>query len=157
MKPSTLLARATLLVVIAGRASAASMETTVTPANIQEQTYPALAVAVSDAKGLKRFEVTVKGKAGDEARFLQDAILTVSKGGRTLTTCPVARVERKGDVVFSFEVSADHLDGSSFQLAYIAHVKVTDDGGKERWQGMPSGHFLTFPLEKFAKAKKGNQ
>jgi hypothetical protein len=156
MKPSTVLAAAILLVVVAGRASAASRETTVTPANIQEQTYPALAVAVSDADGLKRFEVAVKGKAGDEARFLQDAILTVRKGGRTVATCPVARGERKGDVVFSFEVSADHLDGSTFQLAYIAHIKVTDDTGKERWQGMPSGHFLTFPLEKFARAAKGN-
>jgi hypothetical protein len=154
MKTSALLA-GFLLLVLASQASAFSTHTTVTPANIAEQTYPALAVVVNDADGLKRFEVVVKGKAGDEARFLQDAILTLVKDGRKVTTCPVARVERKGDVVFSFEVSPDHLDGSTFKLAYIAHVKMKDEQGRERWQGMPSGNFMTFPLQEFAKAAKG--
>jgi hypothetical protein len=154
MKKSTLLA-VCLLVVVARQASALSMHTTVTPANIEAQTYPALAVAVNDADGLKRFEVLLKGKAGDEARFLQDAILTLVKDGRKVATCPVARVERKGDVVFSFEVSPDHLDGSTFKLAYIAHVKVKDEQGQERWQGMPSGNFMTFPLQEFARVVKG--
>jgi hypothetical protein len=156
MKPSALLAAVALLAV-AGQVSAASMDTTVTPANVKEQTYPALAVTVKDSNGLKRFEVVVKGKAGEEARFLQDATLTLEKGGRTIATCPVARTERKGDVVFSFGVSADHLDGSSFKVAYISHVKVKDKRGRERWMGMPSGKFLTFPLEAFAKAGKGKQ
>jgi hypothetical protein len=154
MKTLTLHA-AFLIAVVAGRVSAASMHTTVTPANIKEQTCPALAVAVADAGGLKRFEVLVKGKAGDEARFLQDATLTIVKAGRTVATCPVARVERKGDVVFAFEVSTDHLDGSTFKLAYISHIKVKDKQGRERWQGMPSGNFMTFPLKEFAKAAKG--
>jgi hypothetical protein len=151
MKISTLLA-ALLLVAVAGRASATSVDITVTPANIKDQTNPGLSVNVSDANGLKRFEVVVKGKAGDEPRFLQDAILTVKKDGRTVATCPVARTERKGDVVFSFEVSSDHLDGSTFKVAYIAHIKVKDKQGRERWQGMPSGNFMTFPLKEFAKA-----
>jgi hypothetical protein len=60
------------------------MHTTVTPANIKEQTFPVLAMNVSDANGVKRFEVVVKGKAGEEARFLQDAILTVKK----VAVCP---------------------------------------------------------------------
>jgi hypothetical protein len=154
MKPSPLLAATALLAVLAGHATAKSMHTTVIPANIKEQTYPALAVTVSDSAGLKHFEIVVKGKAGEEARFLQAAVLTVKKNGRTLATCPVARVERKGDVVFSFEVSPAHLAGSTFKLAYIAHVKVKDERGREKWQGMPSGHFMTFPLDEFAKAAR---
>jgi hypothetical protein len=154
MKTSPLLATAALLAVVTGHAPAASMHTTVTPANIKEQTYPALAMTVNDADGLKRFEIVVKGKAGEEARFLQDAALTVKKDGRTVATCPVARVERKGDVVFSFAVSPDHLDGSTFKLAYIAHVKVKDREGRERWQGMPSGNFMTFSLKDFARQGK---
>jgi hypothetical protein len=152
MKTATFLA-SFLLVVLVGPISAASMHTTVTPANIKEQTYPALAMTVTDADGLKQFEVVVKGKAGEEARFLQDAVLTVKKNGRTVSTCPVARVERKADVVFSFAVSPDHLDDSTFKLAYISHIKVKDKDGKERWQGMPSGNFMTFPLKEFARPK----
>jgi hypothetical protein len=156
MKAFHLLAAA-LLAVLAGRAAAVSIDTTVTPGNIKEQTYPALAVSVSDAGGLKRFEVVVKGKAGEEARFLQDATLTLKKGGRTVVSCPVARAERKGDVVFSFDVSADHLDGSTFKVTYIAHSKVKDERGGEKWVGHPSGNFLTFPLADFARRGKGGR
>jgi hypothetical protein len=139
---------------LAGPAFAVSIHTTVTPANIKKQTSPPLAVSVSEADRLKQFEVVVKGKAGEEARFLQDAILTVVKGGRTIVTCPVARVERKGDVVFSFTISPDHLEGSTFRVAYIAHIKMKDERGREKWIGMPSGNFLTFPLADFAKVGK---
>jgi hypothetical protein len=66
------------------------------------------------------------------------------KAGRKVASCPVARTERKGNVVFS----PDHLDGSTFKLAYISHIKAKD----EKWIGMPSGNFMTFPLGEFAKA-----
>jgi hypothetical protein len=154
VKPTILLS-AFLLAIVAAPASATSSHATVTPANIKDQTYPPLALAVTDVAGLKHFEVVVKGKAGDEARFLQDAVLTIVKAGRKVAACPVERVERKGDVVFSFEIASDHLAGSTFKLAYIAHVKMKDKDGKERWQGMPSGHFMTFLLAEFAKASKG--
>jgi hypothetical protein len=154
MKASTLLFAAALLAILAGEAVALSTHTSVTPANIDKQTYPPLAVRVSDAAGLKQFEVVVKGKAGEEARFLQSAVLTLVQGGRTVATCPVARQERKGDVIFSFAVSPRHLAGSTFKVAYIAHVRMKDDQGRERWVGMPSGHFLNFPLEEFVKAGK---
>ena len=156
MKGSPLLAAA-LLAVLAGQASATSVETTITPANIKKQTNPALAVTVNDADGLKRFEVAVKGKAGEEARFLQWATLTVKKNGRTVVICPVARTERKGDVVFSFTVSADHLGGSTFKVADIAHFKEKDERGQQKWVGMPSANFLTFPLKEFARADKGKE
>jgi hypothetical protein len=152
MKTLSLLSAVALLVVLTAEASAARIDTTVTPANINKQTNPALAVKVSDAGGLKQFEVVVKGKAGAEARFLQDANLTIKKDGRTVVSCPVARQERKGDVIFSFAVSPDHLDGSTFKVAYIAHIKV-----KEKWLGMPSGNFMTFPLADFVKADKGKR
>jgi hypothetical protein len=152
MKTAILLAAALFAVV--GQASAVSIDTTVTPANVKGMTYPPLAVNVNDAKGMKRFEVVVKGKAGEEAQFLQGASLTVKKGGRKVAVCPVAQEERKGDVVFSFEVSPDHLDGSDFRVTYIAHVKMKDRQGKEKWVGMPSANFLTFPLQEFAKAQK---
>jgi hypothetical protein len=152
MKTSPPLAAAALLAVVTGHVAAVSIDTTVTPVNVKEQTNPALAVNVNDVGGMKRFEVVVKRKAGEEASFLQGATLTVKKGGRTVAACPVAMVERKGDVVFSFEVSSDHLDGSTFKLTHIAHIKVKDKEGKERWQGMPSGNFMTFPLGEFAKA-----
>jgi hypothetical protein len=155
MKAFSLLTTVALLVVLGDQAFALSTHTTVTPANIKDQTYPALAVNVRDSAGLKQFEVVVKGKAGEEARFLQDANLTIKKGGRTVATCPVARAQRNGDVVFSFAIAPGHLDGTTFKLAYIAHVKVKDEKGQEKWMGMPSGNFLTFPLADFAKAVKG--
>ena len=150
MKAATLLASA-LLVGFAGSALAKAMYTTVTPDNIQEQTYPALAVTVKDAGGLKSFEIVVKDKAGDEADFLQRAELTLVRDGRKIVGCPVARQEREQDVVFSFSVAPDCLDGATFYVEYIAHRKVKDEKGQERWVGMPSGDFLTFPLKEFAK------
>jgi hypothetical protein len=146
MKRSTLLA-ATLFVGLAGVASADSVETTVTPANIKDQS-PALEVKVKEAVGLKQFEIVVKGRAGERAHFLQGATLTLVKGGKTIARCPVAKAERKGDMVISFAVSADSLDGSSFRLTSLAHVKRNG-----KWVGMPSGNFMTFPLDDFAKAK----
>ncbi len=154
MKTSTPLAPAVLLAVFAGPVSALSRDTTVTPANIKDQTDPALAVNVSEVQGLKHFEIVVKGKAGEEARFLQGATLTLMKGGRKVASCPVAKTERKGNVVYSFDASPDHLDGSTFKVTYIAHIRVKDRQGKEKWQGMPSGNFMTFPLEEFARANK---
>jgi hypothetical protein len=152
MKSSAFLAVA-LLAGLVGGASAKSLETTVTPANIKDQS-PALEVKVKDADGLKQFEIVVKGRAGDRSRFLQEATLTIVKGGKTVARCSVAKVERKADVVFSFGISADHLVGSTFKLAAIAHVKETDKQGVVKWVGMPSGNFMTFPLSEFAKQGK---
>lgn len=152
MKQSVLLS-AVVLAVATGPMWAISIETTVTPANIKEQTNPPLEVTVHNVKGLEQFEVIVKGKAGDEARFLQDAYLRLRKDGRVIAECQVARTERKKDVVFSFSVSPDLLAGSTFQVAYIAHIKEKDNRGRERWVGMPSGNFLTFPLEDFVRSR----
>jgi hypothetical protein len=151
MKPSALLAPA-LLVVLGGQVTADSLEVIVTPTNLKHQS-PALEVSVHEADGLNQFTILVKGWAGEEARFLQWPTLILVKGDKTIACCPVARAERKGDVVFSFGVSPDFLAGASFKVTAIAHVRTKDKQGKERWAGMPSGTFMTFPLADFAKRK----
>ena len=154
MKSSMLLAAAALLVGLAGGAFAVSVETTVTPANIKDQMQGRLTVSVTDAGGLAQFTIRVKGRAGEESRFLQQPTLILVKDGKTLARCPVARMEEKGDVVFSFSVSANLLDNFRFELADIAHIKQKDKQGKEEWIGMPSGNFMTFPLGAFVKQRK---
>lgn len=98
----------------------------------------------------------VKEKAGEEARFLQWAELILVKDGRIVASCPVKSKERERDVIFSFGVAPDHLDGSKFTVDYIAHTKEKDKQGREQWVGHPSANLLTFPLKEFAKQGKAN-
>jgi hypothetical protein len=128
-------------------ASAIVLEVQATPATMNKGIIP-FTVKVTDVDQLKEFEVTLAGKAGEEAKFFQAAKLTLADGGKEIASCPVAVARTNGDkdLVFTFRVSPKVIGDSTFSLMEIIHKKDAD--GRMKLVG-PSANRYWFYLKDY--------